>query len=81
MVHNNNGEIALVHMPPLDVKFRVGEREYHFVVRNGVSLCWVREGDVDALFSYKRVCCGGVKKSPIRYANEAQVEHWNRRII
>ena len=60
-----------------DTPVQVNGKNYVFAVRRGVSLCWVDEEDVPAIFTLHKMCCGGRRKKLFQPANQAQIDHWS----
>ena len=73
---HKDGQVALVVGYGTEQRIRVGEKEYYFQNRGGVTLSWVDDADEGAVLSVKKVCCGGKTSPMFRYANSAQIAHW-----
>ena len=74
----DNGQTALVRRRPqgADKLVIVNGKEYLFREINGVSLSWVDNEDVGAVFELRIVCCGGTRSQEFVYANSAQESYW-----
>ena len=73
------GRTALVRYTPLpyDVTVQANGNIYTFKNHQGVMMCWIDNVDVEAILMYRHQCCGGVNKVPtFKYANDAQIAHW-----
>lgn len=75
-VYNANGEVAMKHAQPNTQFVNVSGREYVFFPKRNVSMCWVREEDVQKILDITRQCCGGNKAHPYRLAHGGDVRVW-----
>lgn len=71
-----NGMTAMFHLTLQQPTVNVNGREYKFVHRKGVSLCWVKDEDVEAVNGVTTVCCGGRSRRLMLLANNRQVDLW-----
>ena len=74
----DKGQTALVRQRPqgADKLVIVNGKEYLFREINGVSLSWVDNEDVGAVFELRIECCGGQRRQEFQYANSAQESYW-----
>ncbi|MEE9365428.1 MAG: hypothetical protein V3W44_01975 [Dehalococcoidales bacterium] len=82
MTTNDVGDVALVYYQPTQSlvsgsKTATG-KEYVFTTHY-VSVAWIDPVDVPGLLAMRKTCCGGTRKKMFEYANQAQVDIWNRR--
>jgi len=70
-----DGKVVLRYHQPIPKLIKIGDKNFYFDPKHGVSLSLVNEEDVPALLAYLGGCCGG-KKHVISLASEAIYKHW-----
>lgn len=68
-------KVALRLDQPIPKLVKVGDTQYYFECKYGVSLAFVDEKNVPALLSHLGGCCGG-KKKIITLASQVAYSHW-----
>lgn len=77
METNEQGKVALVYYKPIPKMTNLANgKEYFFLVKFGIPLCWVDPEDVAKLTSITITCCGGSIHQAFKYATENQVKVW-----
>lgn len=72
-----DGKVAMRYSQPIPKFIKVGDAEYYFDCKFGVSLAFVDENKVQQLLDAKLGCnCGGNKRQMITLASEAVYKHW-----
>jgi hypothetical protein len=75
-VYDPTGKVVLRYRDPMPKTIRIGNKDYFFDSKFGVSLGFVDEADVPPLLAYTKTCCGGNKTHPITLASEVAYSHW-----
>lgn len=75
-IYSPEGKVVLRYKDPMPKTIRIGNKDYFFDSKFGVSLGFVDEADVPALLDYVKTCCGGNKTQPITLASEVAYSHW-----
>lgn len=78
MIKNDAGQIALLYFQTVPQTIKINkDYTYVFQVKFNVCMAWVNEEHVPYILGITKVCCGGNKSHPFRYANEMQVRVWS----
>lgn len=73
-----NGKVALKYFQAIPQSVRMSsKKEYHFDTRRNISMAWVDVEDVEFILGIVKVCCGGNRNHPYKYANESDVRIWS----
>lgn len=72
MIHDENGNVALVYYQPVPGLYG----GYYFDVKHGISLSWVPEAVVNGLLAIRGGCCGS-QRQVIFPANQEHVNVWS----
>lgn len=88
MIKNDNGDIALKYFQPVQT-FIDGStlpskiQGYVFTVQANISLCWVKESDLQNMLNRKRRGCAsggcGGHAPAFMYANDNDVRQWTNK--
>jgi len=69
------GKVVLCYYQPIPKLIKVGDKNFFFDAKHGVSLSLVDEEDAPALLGVMGGCCGG-KRLVISLASEGVYKHW-----
>jgi len=76
MIKNDAGETAVRYSEPIQKYIRVGNHEYVFIPRLGVSMAWVAEESVQPLINMVQSGCCGAAMKRFFLANEEAANLW-----
>jgi hypothetical protein len=71
-----NGKVAMKFFQAIPQRVKIGSTEYFFEPKKNISMAWVLEEHANTVLGIVRVCCGGNRNNPYRYASEADVRMW-----
>lgn len=72
MIHDENGNVAMVYYQPIPGL----HGGYYFDCQHGVSLAWVKPSDVQSLLDERGGCCGGGRQVIFPAPNQEVVNVW-----
>lgn len=81
MIEREDGYVAIKYFQEVPQNVKIGKDIYYFRVKANVCMAWVKKEHVNQVLNIVRICCGGNKNKPYKFANELDVKRWEGRGI
>jgi len=72
-----DGKVAIKYFQNIPHQIRIGSKNYLFMVKANICMCWINKGDVPTILAKTKTCCGGNRyRNVYKYANDLDVKRW-----